>query len=90
MSQNPIFNRATNIIKFVCIDYWNIHAPVKPVKIVPPENWDGTVITPISTEKVIPTTEEYEDIIISPINEETKSKGTITRAFGDILCDEVI
>lgn len=63
--------------------YWNIQ---KPIYLSHPKNWDGVSITSIHEEKkVLKVIDHDEIIVITP-----EHKGTITRAFGDLLTEEVV
>lgn len=66
-------------------EYWNIQ---KPVYLKRQANFDGVSITPEhNTKQVLKAQEVIEDVVvITPVH----SKGSITRTFGDVLCDEVI
>lgn len=84
---------AYDLLHFVCIDYWNIREPEKPVQMYSPVNFtEVTPITPIHTEipELFDTVEETEEYCITPIHESTKKGQTITRAFGDLLAEELV
>lgn len=68
-------------------NYWNIQ---KPVYLKHQTNWDGVTVAPEhNTKQVLKAQEVIEDVIvITPIHEEPK--GNITRAFGDLLTEEVV
>ena len=66
--------------------YWTI---TKPIYLKHPDHFDGVCITPEHEQKrVLNKIEDDDIIVITPIHEETK--GSITRTFGDVLCDERI
>lgn len=84
---------AYDLLHFVCVDYWNIHPPAEPVRINSPMDYmEGEPITPIHTEipELFDTVEETEEYCITPVHESTKKGQTITRAFGDLLAEELI
>lgn len=63
-----------------------------PQKIEKQPKWDGICITPIHNEKKVKSEpiEEDDEYCITPIHE-TEHKGqTITRAFGDLLPEELV
>lgn len=66
-------------------EYWNIQ---KPVYLKHQSSFNGVSITPEhNTKQVLKAQEVIEDVVvITPVH----SKGSITRTFGDVLCDEVI
>lgn len=66
--------------------YWTLKPPVY---LKHQTNWNGVSITPEHEEKkVLHMIEDDDIIVITPIHEEPK--GTITRAFGDLLTEEVV
>lgn len=66
--------------------YWTLKPPVY---LKHQTNWNGVSITPEHEQKrVLNKIEDDDIIVITPIHEETK--GSITRTFGDVLCDEMI
>lgn len=66
-------------------NYWNIQ---KPVRLIPQKKYDGVTITP-KHNKVLKPVVEGEILVITPIHEESRGNQTITRAFGDLLEEEV-
>lgn len=68
---------------------WNYGNIQKPVRLIPQKGYDGVSITPEHEQKrVLNKIEDDDIIVITPIHEEPK--GTITRAFGDLLTEEVV
>ena len=64
-----------------------------PQKIEKQPKWDGICITPIHNEKkdMIKPIDEGDEYCITPIHETSTKKGqTITRAFGDLLAEEMM
>ena len=74
-------------LKFVCHDYWNIK---KPVRLTPQPNFNGVTVTPEhNLKQVLTPSYDTECVVITPIHETETKAGTITRAFGDLLAEEV-
>lgn len=63
-----------------------------PQKIEDNPSWDGVTITPLHVEvpELFNTVEANEEYCITPVHEETVKGPTITRAFGDLLPEELI
>ena len=69
-------------------EYFTI--PLPPMKLEANPYWDMIPITPEHAKKKVEPVEDNDEYCITPIHETEVVKGqTITRAFGDLLAEEM-